>query len=100
MQQSVSNSQEAVFAPETDPEAAAAAAEAAGLRYVTDGMPGITRRRTGKGFSYRDARGRVITERKELARLLDGFELWQAVYRVLAERDSLPAPDPERCLPQ
>jgi DNA topoisomerase I len=69
MQQSVSNVQEAVFAPETDPEAAAAAAEAAGLRYVTDSMPGITRRRTGKGFSYRDPRGRVITERKELARL-------------------------------
>jgi hypothetical protein len=34
------------------------------------------------------------------ARLLDGFELWQAVYRILAERDSLPAPDPERCLPE
>ena len=34
------------------------------------------------------------------ARLLDGFELWQAVYRILAERDSLPAPDPERCLPK
>jgi hypothetical protein len=34
------------------------------------------------------------------ARLLDGFELWQAVYRILAERDSLPAPDPERCQPE
>jgi DNA topoisomerase-1 len=69
MQQSVSNGEDAAFAPETDPEAAAAAAEAAGLRYVTDSMPGITRRRAGKGFSYRDPRGRVITERKELARL-------------------------------
>ena len=44
-------------------------AEAAGLRYVTDSMPGITRRRAGKGFTYRDPHGRVITERKELARL-------------------------------
>jgi DNA topoisomerase I len=69
MQQSVQNIQKVVFAPETDPETAAAAAEAAGLRYVTDSMPGITRRRAGKGFTYRDPQGRVITERKELARL-------------------------------
>jgi hypothetical protein len=34
------------------------------------------------------------------ARLLDGFELWQAVSRVLAERDTLPAPQLERCLPE
>jgi hypothetical protein len=32
------------------------------------------------------------------AGLLDGFELWQASYRLLAERDALPAPDPARCL--
>ena len=44
---SVQNIQKVVFAPETDPEAAAAAAEA-GLRYVTDSMPGITCRRAGK----------------------------------------------------
>jgi len=69
MQQSVQNIQKVVFVPETDSEAAAAAAEAAGLRYVTDSMPGITRRRAGKGFAYRDPQGRVITERKELARL-------------------------------
>jgi hypothetical protein len=31
------------------------------------------------------------------AGLLDGLELWQAVYRLLAERDDLPAPDPARC---
>jgi DNA topoisomerase-1 len=54
---------------EADPEAAAEAAEAAGLRYVTDAMPGITRRRVGRAFSYRDPQGRVIKERKELARL-------------------------------
>ena len=69
MPQSAKDHQEVVLAPETEPEAAAAAAEAAGLRYVTDSRPGITRRRTGKGFSYRDPGGGVITERKELARL-------------------------------
>jgi DNA topoisomerase-1 len=54
---------------EADPEAAAEAAHAAGLRYVTDAVPGITRRRAGRAFSYRDPKGRLIKERKELARL-------------------------------
>jgi DNA topoisomerase-1 len=44
-------------------------AEQAGLRYVTDEDPGITRRRAGKGFVYRDAKGRRITDAGELARL-------------------------------
>jgi DNA topoisomerase I len=57
------------FAAETDPEAAARAAKSVGLRYVTDAMPGITRRRAGRAFSYRDPQGRVIRERKELARI-------------------------------
>jgi hypothetical protein len=34
------------------------------------------------------------------AGVLDGFELWQAIYRILTERDASPAPDPERCLPE
>jgi DNA topoisomerase I len=54
---------------EADPEAAAEAAEAAGLRYVSDAVPGITRRRAGRAFSYRDSSGRLIKERKALARL-------------------------------
>ena len=58
---------EVVLAPETDPEAAAAAAEAAGLRYVTDSMPGITRRRAGKASPTAIRKG--VIERKELARL-------------------------------
>lgn len=52
-----------------DPEDAALSA---GLTYVNDDMPGITRRRAGKGFSYKDAQGRTITdpaERKRLAAL-------------------------------
>jgi DNA topoisomerase-1 len=58
-----------VLAPEADPEAAAKAAKAAGLRYVTDAMPGISRGRAGKGFSYRDAHGDPITAPNELARI-------------------------------
>ncbi len=41
-----------------DPEAAAIAA---GLRYVEDGAPGISRRRRGKGFSYTGPGGRPVT---------------------------------------
>ena len=37
------------------------AARAAGLRYATDTRPGITRRRAGRGFAYRDVDGRSIT---------------------------------------
>ena len=83
--------------PETDPEAAAAA-EAAGLRYVTDSMPGITRRRAGKGFTYRDPQGRVITERKELARLrrLAIPPAWTAVWICPHPRGHLQATDAMR----
>jgi DNA topoisomerase-1 len=61
--------EEGGFVSETDPEAAAEAAAAAGLRYVADAMPGITRRRAGRSFSYRDPAGRLITDRQILARL-------------------------------
>ena len=47
----------------------AAAARAVGLRYVADDMPGIRRRRAGRAFSYRDAKGRPIKDRREIARL-------------------------------
>jgi DNA topoisomerase-1 len=43
-------------------------AKAAGLRYVTDSEPGISRRRVGRGFSYRDSDGRVIRERAHIRR--------------------------------
>jgi DNA topoisomerase-1 len=45
-----------------------ASAEEAGLRYVTDSVPGISRRRSGRGFSYRDPDGRVIREREHIRR--------------------------------
>jgi DNA topoisomerase-1 len=47
----------------------AAAARAVGLRYVSDAIPGITRRRVGRAFSYRDPDGRLIKDRAELARI-------------------------------
>ena len=49
-----------------DPEDAA---ESAGLIYVNDDMEGITRVRAGKGFSYRDAKGRTIRDKSERKRL-------------------------------
>ena len=38
------------------------AARAAGLRYVDDTQPGISRRRAGKGFAYRDADGHAVRD--------------------------------------
>ena len=46
-----------------------AVAREAGLRYVTDDRPGITRRRAGTGFSYRDPYGERITDRHEIERI-------------------------------
>ena len=49
-----------------DPQAAA---DAAGLRYVSDRQPGITRRRAGKGFSFRAANGKRIKDKSKIKRL-------------------------------
>jgi DNA topoisomerase-1 len=38
-----------------------------GLRYVTDGLAGITRRRVGTGFSYRAPDGSLLKDRDTLA---------------------------------
>jgi DNA topoisomerase-1 len=46
----------------------ARSAEQAGLVYVTDDEPGITRR-AGKGFVYRDVNGGRISDRHTLDRL-------------------------------
>lgn len=45
------------------------AAAEAGLAYVDDGRPGLTRRRSGKGFSYRDAKGRPVRDKAVLERI-------------------------------
>lgn len=39
------------------------------LIYVDDGLPGITRRRSGKGWAYFDAHGQRITDAEERMRL-------------------------------
>ena len=44
-------------------------AEAIGLAYVTSDGPGITRRRSGPGFSYRDADGALVRDKETLARI-------------------------------
>src|SRR5262249_14299862 len=44
-------------------------AEAAGLLYVSDEMPGIRRRRSGRGFSYRHEGGTAVGEPAILARI-------------------------------
>jgi DNA topoisomerase I len=46
-----------------------AVAREAGLRYATDTRPGITRRRSGKGFTYRDADGTTIRDREVIGRI-------------------------------
>ena len=45
------------------------AAAEAGLAYVDDGRPGLTRRKSGKGFSYRDAKGAPVRDKAVLARI-------------------------------
>ena len=48
---------------------AAASAKAAGLRYVTDAIPGIERKRVAKGFRYFDPNGERIVDAKTLNRI-------------------------------
>lgn len=44
-------------------------AKAAGLRYVTDGRPGISRKRTGRAFRYVSASGEAIRDADTLRRI-------------------------------
>ena len=46
-----------------------AAAKSAGLRYVTDALPGITRRRAGTGWAFYAPGGERISDREERERL-------------------------------
>jgi len=45
------------------------AAQAAGLRYVTDQMPGISRRKSGAGFCYIYPTGELVKEQAVLERI-------------------------------
>jgi DNA topoisomerase IB len=50
---------------------ARADARAAGLHYVTDGEPGLQRRKAGKGFHYTNLHGKRIANEDTLARIRD-----------------------------
>ena len=52
-----------------DPAPMREAAREAGLRWSTDAKPGISRRRSGRGFSYRDPDGTLIRDDGRLARI-------------------------------
>ena len=52
-----------------DPTAGVEAAQAAGLRYTSDTLPGIRRRRSGKGFTYIDPSGRAVRDANTLQRI-------------------------------
>lgn len=45
------------------------AAESVGLSYVSDETPGITRRKAGRGWSYRDPEGRILKDRDTIERI-------------------------------
>ena len=55
--------------PLAEPEDPAVSAREAGLRYVTDARPGISRRRRGAGFTYLDPDGKAIRDADTLARI-------------------------------
>jgi len=60
--------------PDTRPTATLApepahSAAAAGLRHVSDAKPGISRRRSGRGFTYAGPDGRTVRDRATLARI-------------------------------
>lgn len=46
-----------------------ASAKAAGLRYVSDLMPGIRRKKSGDSFTYEDAEGNPVTDEETLERI-------------------------------
>jgi len=62
------NQKQAAEAPAVDDPAAVALA--AGLCYVANEMPGIRRRRCGRGFSYRDADGKTIRDKRVRERIV------------------------------
>ena len=53
----------------TSPSDPRAVARDAGLRYANDARPGITRHRSGRGFTYRDPDGKTIRDREVIGRI-------------------------------
>ncbi len=79
--------------PEGASAAWARAARAAGLRYASDDTPGITRRRSGRGFCYYGPDGEKITDAQTLARIrsLAIPPAWKDVWISTAPRGHLQA---------
>ena len=82
--------------PPREPEAvdeAAEAARAAGLRYVSDASPGISRKRSGRSFRYLGPDGQPIRDADDLARIkaLAIPPAWTAVWICRTERGHLQA---------
>ncbi len=80
----------AALPPVDDPVAAAIAA---GLRYTSDDGAGIRRRRAGKGFSYRDPKGKTIRDPETLQRIrsLAIPPAWTDVWICPSERGHIQA---------
>ncbi|WP_438027665.1 DNA topoisomerase IB [Sorangium sp. So ce233] len=68
-------------------------ARSAGLRYVNDGEPGISRRKAGKSFKYLDAEGRPVKDEETLARVrrLAIPPAWTEVWICQSERGHIQA---------
>jgi DNA topoisomerase-1 len=60
-----SNGKKPPLAVDQEPEASAAEA---GLRYVSDGTPGIRRKKAGRSFAYLDPSGKPVRDSRQLAR--------------------------------
>jgi DNA topoisomerase I len=71
-----------VTSPAAQEQSSAEAAQAAGLRYITELLPGIGRIRRGRGFSYHTASGSLIesAREKERIRLLAIPPAWTEVW--------------------
>lgn len=64
------------------PDDSRRSAAAAGLRYVSDDCPGITRRRCGRGWSYRDPEGTTIRD-PEVRKRIEALAIppaWEEVW--------------------
>ena len=73
--------------PTLEAAASPAVARAVGLRYVSDTGAGITRKRAGKGFSYRGPDGKLVKDEETLRRV-------RALAIPPAYRDVWVCPDP------
>jgi hypothetical protein len=74
-------------------------AQAAGLRYVSDGAPGLRRLAAGKGFRYVDAQCKPVRERATVARIqsLAIPPAWREVWTRPSPNDHLQATGLDDC---